>query len=51
MKKQENKNKKKIKKRKKENKLAKAQTTRKSPGSLGLKKFEPGKLWVFIGFY
>ena len=28
------------------NKLAKARKTRKSPGSLGLKKFGPGKLWV-----
>ena len=28
------------------NKLAKAWKTRKSPGSLGLKKFGPGKLWV-----
>ena len=28
------------------NKLAKARKTRKSPGTLGLKKFWPGKLWV-----
>ena len=28
------------------NKLAKARETRKSPGSLSLKKFGPGKLWV-----
>ena len=28
------------------NKLAKAQKTRKSPGTIGLKKFGPGKLWV-----
>ena len=28
------------------NKLAKAQETRKSPGTLGLKKFGPGKLQV-----
>ena len=28
------------------NKLAKARKTRKSLGTLGLKKFEPGKLWV-----
>ena len=27
------------------NKLAKARKTRKSPGTLGLKKFGPGKLW------
>ena len=30
----------------KENKLAKALKTRKSPGTLGLKKFGPGKFWV-----
>ena len=29
-----------------QNKLAKAQKTRKSPGTLGLKKFGPCKLWV-----
>ena len=29
-----------------ENKLAKARKTRKSPGTLGLKKFGLGKLWV-----
>ena len=28
------------------NKLAKARKTRKSPDTLGLKKFGPGKLWV-----
>ena len=28
------------------NKLAKARKTRKSPGTLGFKKFGPGKLWV-----
>ena len=27
------------------NKLAKARKTRKSPGTLGLKNFGPGKLW------
>ena len=29
-----------------ENKLAKARKMRKPPGTLGLKKFEPGKIWV-----
>ena len=29
-----------------DNKLKKAWNTRKSPGTLGLKKFGPGKLWV-----
>ena len=28
------------------NKLAKARKTRKSPGTLDLKRFGPGKLWV-----
>ena len=28
------------------NKLAKARKTHKLPGTLGLKKFWPGKLWV-----
>ena len=28
------------------NKLAKARKTRKSPCTLGLRKFRPGKLWV-----
>ena len=28
------------------NKLAKARKMRKPPGTLGLKKFEPGKIWV-----
>ena len=28
------------------NKLAKARKMRKSPGTLGLKKFRPGKFWV-----
>ena len=28
------------------NKLAKARKMRKPPGTLGLKKFGPGKLWV-----
>ena len=28
------------------NKLANARKTRKSPGTLGLNKFGPGKLWV-----
>ena len=28
-----------------EHKLAKARKTRKSPGTLGLNKFGPGKLW------
>ena len=32
------------------NKLAKDRKTRKSPGSLSLKKFWPGKLWVEIFF-
>ena len=29
-----------------ENKLAKARKMRKPPGTLGLKKFVPGKIWV-----
>ena len=29
-----------------ENKLAKAQKMRKPPGTLGLKKFGPGKIWA-----
>ena len=29
-----------------ENKLAKARKMRKPPGTLGLKKFGPGKFWV-----
>ena len=45
-------------KNKKRNKLAKARKTRKSPGTLGLKNFGPGKLWdkkvwarnIFIDF-
>ena len=33
-------------KRREKNKLAKARKTRTSPGTLGLKKFGLGKLWV-----
>ena len=48
----------KVHKNKKRNKLAKARKTRKSPGTLGLKNFGPGKLWdkkvwarnIFIDF-